>query len=296
MITIDVPGHMHIPSKDRMAFLHSVTDGYFETLGIPLLAGREFPAASSGRRWMCVISEDVARRYYGSPNAAIGQFIGLPNDKEPIEVVGVVAATKYTNVREASPPTVYFPSWMNGPQSPGMTLAVRHAGAREPLVAALQSIFRKEAGRAPYVKVTTVEGNVRESVKIERLLASLLAGFAGFGLLISATGIAGLLAYAVQQRRREIGIRLALGSAPEAIRWRFQAQALLLAILGLLCGAGLSYALRRVMDSYLYQVGATDPVVWSVVAVMLLATAFAAASIPAWRASRINPMEALRPE
>ncbi|MCX6599856.1 MAG: ADOP family duplicated permease [Acidobacteria bacterium] len=296
MITIDVPGHMHVPSKDRMVFLHSVTDGYFETLGIPLLAGREFPAASSGRRWMCVMSEDVARRYYSSPTAAIGQFIGLPNDKEPIEVVGVVAATKYTNVREASPPTVYFPSWMNGLQSPGMTLAVRHAGAREPLVAALQAIFRKEAGRMPYVKVTTVEGNVRESVKIERLLSSLLAGFAGFGLLISATGIAGLLAYAVQQRRREIGIRLALGSAPEAIRWRFQAQALLLATLGLLCGAGLSYTLRRVMDSYLYQVGATDPAIWSTVAVVLLATAFAAASIPAWRASRINPMEALRPE
>ncbi len=296
LTSINVPGHMHVPPKDRMVFLHSVTDGYFETLGIPLLAGREFPAPSSGRRWMCIMSEDVARRYYGTPNAAIGQFIGLSKDKDPIEVVGVVPATKYSHVREASPPTVYFPSWINGPQSPGMTLAVRHSGAREPLVAALQALFRQEAGRVPYVKISTVEGNVRESVRTERLLSLLLAGFAGFGLLISATGIAGLLSYAVQQRRREIGIRLALGSAPEAIRRRFQGQALLLALAGLLAGGALSYALRQVMDSYLYRVAATDPMVWSVVAIVLLATAVAAASLPAWRASRINPMEALRPE
>jgi ABC-type antimicrobial peptide transport system permease subunit len=177
-----------------------------------------------------------------------------------------------------------------------MTLAVQYSGAAAPAIAAVQAIFRREAGRLPFTDIRTVDDNLQDSLRSEKLLTGLLSGFAAFALLISATGIAGLLSYMVTQQRREIGIRLALGAAPSRIGSSIQFRAALLTAGGALLGGALAYSLRKLIDSFLFQTRPTEPGIWLGVACILLATALAAAALPAWRAAHLDPMEALRVE
>jgi ABC-type antimicrobial peptide transport system permease subunit len=141
-----------------------------------------------------------------------------------------------------------------------------------------------------------VEGNILESLGTERLLTWLLGGFAAFALLITATGLSGLLSYAVEQRRKELGIRIALGATASRIRREIQFQGLMLTLVGLLAGVALSYALRRSLDAYLFGVAAADLEVWVAGVAVLLMAALSATAIPARRAARIDPMVMLREE
>jgi hypothetical protein len=286
---VDVQGRADLDQDQRWVFTHLVTGGYFSTMGIPLLAGTDLPPAESGRDNVCVVSEKVAESFFGSPEQALGQHL-KSGDHPWAEVVGVVADAKYANIREAAPPTVYFP--LRG----GRHLAIRYAGPQVPLIASLHHIFEKEAGRLPFTQFQTVEGNIFESLGAERLLTWLLGGFAAFALLITATGLSGLLSYAVEQRRKEIGIRMALGATPGRIRREIQRQGLALTFVGLLAGAGLSYAFRRSLDSYLFGVAAADLMVWVAGVGVLLCAALGATTIPASRAVRINPVAMLREE
>jgi predicted lysophospholipase L1 biosynthesis ABC-type transport system permease subunit len=236
-----------------------------------------------------VISESTAEKFFGSPQQALGQHL-RGGDHPWAEVVGVAADAKYANIREPSPPTVYFP--LDG----GRNLAVRYAGPQEPLITSLHHIFEKEAGRLPFTQFHTVEGNIVESLGAERLLTWLLGGFAAFALLITATGLSGLLSYAVEQRRKEIGIRMALGATPGRIRRDIQLQGLAMTFVGLIAGVGLSFALRRSLDTYLFGVAPADLMVWAAGVGVLLSAAFAATAIPASRAVRIDPVSMLREE
>jgi predicted permease len=287
--TVDVKERPDLDKDKRWVFVHLITDGYFATMGMPLLAGSDLPPVESGRDNVCVVSEKVAEKFFGSPQQALGGHL-KGGDNDWAEVVGVVADAKYTNVREPSPPTVYFP--LHG----GRNLAVRYAGPQEPLIASLHRIFEKEAGRLPFTQFQTVEGNIFESLGAERLLTWLLGGFAAFALLITATGLSGLLSYAVEQRRKEIGIRMALGATPGRIRRDIRLQGLAMTFVGLLAGAGLSFALRRSLDAYLFGVAPADLMVWAAGVVVLLCAALGATTIPASRAVRINPVAMLREE
>lgn len=294
MYSIDVPGSMQLTPRDRMVFVHQVSDGYFAAMGIPMRAGADLPGEESGRKDLCVVSETLARRYFGSASEAIGQVLTLSSAKRRLTVTGVAADSKYNNIREPSPATLYIPYWTDDPPAPGMTLALRHAGGPGPVIGAMEGLFRREAGRMPFVKTATIEGNLRESIRTERLIAVLLSGFAVFAVLIAAVGIGGLLSYSVVQRRREIGIRLAIGEQPSLVARRVWAGGLWMALCGILVGAALAYALRRVLDAYLFQVHSGDPAVWAAVAAILVVAASGAAMIPAWRAARVDPMSALR--
>jgi predicted permease len=287
--TVEVKERPDLDQDQRWVFVHLVTDEYFSAMGIPLLAGSDLPPVESGRDNVCVISEKLAEKFFGSPQQALGQHL-KGGDHEWAEVVGVVADAKYQNIREASPPTVYFP--LHG----GPNLAVRYTGPQETVVASLQHVFEREAGRLPFTQFQTVEGNIFESLGAERLLTWLLGGFAAFALLITATGLSGLLSYAVEQRRKELGIRMALGATPGRIRREIQFQGLALALVGLLAGAALSYALRRSLDAYLFGVAPADWMVWAVGIAILGSAALAATTIPASRALRINPVTMLRDE
>jgi predicted permease len=287
--TVEVQGRADLDQQQRWVFLHRVSDHYFSAMGIPLLAGSDLPPIESGRVNVCVISDSAAKKFFGSPPQALGQRLKR-GDNEWDEVVGVVADAKYQSIREARPPTVYLPN------SGGMNLAVRYRGSQQPLIASLQRAFEKEAGRLPFTQIQTLRGNLAESLGAERLLAWLLGGFAVFALLITATGLSGLLSYAVEQRRKELGIRMALGATPARIRRDIQWQGLGLTFAGLVAGAGLSYALRRSLDAYLFGVGSADLVVWAAGVGVLLAAALAATAMPARRAVRINPVAMLREE
>ncbi len=291
-VTAEIPGHADLTPNERMLFRHQVSGQYFAAMGIPILAGRDFPLDPPERRAMCILSENAARRFFGSPDEAIGRRI-KPYRLDWLEVIAVAGDSKYQHIREPRPLTLYTPYWLETP-NPGMTLAVRHSGPREPVVNAIQALFQKEAGRLPFTRVTSVEENRGESVRTEKLLAFLLGGLAAFALLISATGIAGLLAYEVARRRKEIGIRLALGARPAQVRGQLQRHGLKLAAAGLILGGAVCYTARGVIDSFLYRTDSTDPAVWTAVIVLLLATALAATALPAWRAARIDPMESLR--
>jgi putative ABC transport system permease protein len=292
--TIEVPGASAVPPMERMVFSHQVTDGYFTVLGIPLLAGRDFPPHGSAGLKSCLVSENLARKFFGSPEAAIGRRI-KPGNLDWTEIVGVVADTKYQHVREPRPLTVYTSYW-DQPTTLGMTLVVRTAGSKDALLTALRTMFRDAAGRVPFIQVRTIEQNVNSLIATERTLAWLLAGFAVFGVLLCSTGIAGLIAFSVQLRRREIGIRMALGATPRGIRRQFQRYAVVLAGMGIGVGLLLSYGLRRAVDGWLFRVEKADPWIWLGVVLVLFGAAVAAASKPARRASRLEPMEILRVE
>ncbi|MBL8227128.1 MAG: ABC transporter permease [Bryobacterales bacterium] len=291
MFTVEVPGRKDLDPKQRSVFWHSVSEGYFAAAGLPMLAGSDLPPKQAAQRNVAILSENAARRFFGSASAAIGQRL-KPGNMDWMEIIGVVADAKYHSVREAPPLTLYLSCWRDA--APGMTLAVRHRGPREPALSALQSVLRQEAGRMPYLEVRTMEGNIAEALTMERLVTWVLAGFAVFAMLICATGLAGLLAYLVEQRRKELGIRLALGAEPSRIRRDIQWQGLVLTLMGLSAGAVLSYALRKSLDTYLYGVAPTDPWIWVLALVVLILTALAAAAIPASRAARIDPAAMLR--
>lgn len=292
--TIEVPGGAAIPPMERMVLSHQVTDGYFGALGIPLVAGRDLPRHGTAGPNACAVSDNVARKFFQSAAGAIAQRI-KPGNLEWCEIVGVAADTKYQHIREPRPLTVYTSYW-DQPTTLGMTLVVRSAGAREPLMAALRGMFRDAAGRMPFVQVRTIEENLNSSVATERTMGMLLGGFAAFGVLLCSTGIAGLIGFSVQLRRREIGIRVALGATPSRIERQFEKHGAALAGAGIALGLLLSFWLRRAVDAWLFRVEKTDPVIWFAVVAVLLVCALAAAAIPARRAARLEPMQVLRVE
>jgi len=291
---VQIPGRSDLAEDQRNVFVHRVSDGYISAVGIPLLSGTDLPPAASGRRDLALLSEQAARRFFGSPQNAVGQRVGLGGN-DSVEIVGVVGDAKYENIREPAPPTIYLPYW-HTPIGPGMNLAVRYLGPAEAVIPSLQTLFQREAGRLPYTQVRTLRGNLVDSLGSERLLTWLLGGFAGFALLISVTGLAGLFSYLVEQRRKDVGIRMALGATQRRIRREITAQGLALTAVGLAGGALLSYALRRSLDAYLFGIAAAAPWIWAAGIASLLAAALIGVTIPAWRAARVDPMAMLRAE
>ena len=292
--TIELPGRPSVAAQERMVFAHQVTDGYFSAAGIPLIAGHDFPPRGSLGPKGAIVSKNLAIKFFGSAEAALGQRL-KPGSLDWTEIIGVAADAKFQDVREANPPTVYTSYW-DQKTTLGMTLVVNHTGPADPLISAARVLLRRQSGRTPFTQVATVTGNISASLATERLLTSLLTAFAAFALSISATGIVGLLGYTVQLKRREIGVRVALGATPGMMAAEIGRHALLLVLLGLALGATLSWWLRRVIEAHLYGVKSDDAVVWISVCMLTLLCAAAASAIPAWRAARVDPMSVLRVE
>ncbi len=293
-LTVEVPGRADLTPRQREVMRHQTGDGYFAAAGIPIVAGSDLPPAATGRKNVVVLSEAAARRFHGSAAQAVGQSIRI--GKLPLaEIVGVAADAAYNNIRDPRPATVYLPYW-NENVSAGMNLAVRYRGSEASMKAAVTRILTREAGREPYVRVTTIEGNLRDSVRTERLIAGLLTGLAALAVLISAAGLAALLSYMVEQRRRDLGIRLALGATASRIRGEVLRLGLTLTGGGIALGAALGLGARRSLDSFAYGISAADPRVWLAAAATLVLAALAASLWPAWRASRIDPARTLRNE
>ncbi len=290
----------HIYTRGRISevanvFTHEITNDYFNVFGIPLLAGQDFPQKPSHA--VCIISDNLARHLFGSPQAAIGEKIQsrTQQGKETsAEIIGVVGNAKYSNMKDNAPQTVYRHIIETQPQAT-LTLALRFSGSQDSLLKGITPILRRESsGRLPILKVRTEEEILHQSLASDRLLTTLLTAFSLFALIISLTGIAGLLSYTVQQRRREIGIRMALGATPSLILRQFQNFGVQLGIAGMILGGMLSYGLHRVIESYLYGIKPNDPLIWGCVALALFFSIVVAASVPAWRVTRNDPLQSLR--
>jgi predicted permease len=275
----------------RVAWNH-VAPGYFATLGIPIVAGRDFDERDTlGTPNVIVISERLARRFEGNP---IGQRLGAgPGESE---VVGVARDTRYANVKDAPREVVYHPMFQAAAKnifySP--TFEIRHAGAAPALLTSIrEAVSRVDPGLTMF-RVKTLEQQTEDSFARERLLALLASYFGAFAVLLACIGLYGLLSYGVTQRTREMGLRLALGAPPAAVRWMIVRESAWTVIGGAAIGLAGVFGAVRLVQSQLFGVEPHDPAALAGATALLLSMAFAAAYLPARRASRIDPLTALR--
>jgi predicted permease len=287
-----------------------VAGDYFRALRIPLLAGRTFTDADTQTApKVAVVNRAFVRRHWAGQDP-IGKVISvnppvslLPAGSTPpgyqptlFTIVGVVADAHYGTLHDAPPPLVYT-SYAQGAEGETTMYLVAHTtGDPSALVAALRDRIRRVDGEVPASDVQTMEERVSASLARPRLHAILLATFAGLALLLAATGIYGVVAHATRVRTREIGIRMAVGAEPSAIRALFLREGLALVAAGALAGLLGAAALTRTLRTLLFDVSSTDPTVFGVITAALVAVALLAAWLPARRATRLDPLVALREE
>jgi putative ABC transport system permease protein len=291
---VEIAGHPRNPNEPRQIIWQTrASPGYFETLGIPLLRGRDIaPSDEQGSPGAAVIDEIVAQKLF--PNTdPIGAQITVPLAGSTFTVVGVVAATKSGSLSAPPEPRIYY----FGPQVPFGSLAIVMKTAYDPL--ALVSAVRHEVvafdSNLP-VDLLTMDQILADSLSRQRFSIQLMAVFAALAGLLAATGIYGVLAYLVDQRRRELGIRIALGARSADVLALVLRQGLVPVAAGLIAGIAGALALTRLLKSLLYEVSATDPLIFGAVSAGLIAVSLAAMFIPARRATRVDPLHALRHE
>jgi predicted permease len=285
-------------TTDRAVNYNAVSPGFFRTLGIRLIAGRDFderdsrPVGETGQR-SAIVNESFVKRYLAGRNplgARIGQGSG-PDIKPNIEIVGVVSDFNYRGFRE-NPEQAYFPIF-EGDDSGG-SFYVKVRGTSEAAFQSIRTIIHNADPALPITYFRTLEEQVNRSLNTERMLAALSSSFGALALLLSLVGLYGVMSFVVTQRTREIGIRLALGAKRSAAVWLVLRDALVMIAAGVAIALPCVWALGRVVESQLYDVKSTDPAMIATATLILCSAALGAALIPARRASAINATEALR--
>jgi putative ABC transport system permease protein len=280
--------------KDPVIAVRQVTSDYFETAQTRLLSGRVFSERDiGGGQPVVIVNETTAKRYWPDQNA-VGKHLANSRDRIEREVVGVVADVKFNTLNAANGEEMYLPLAQS--PWPTMTLLVRSMGQPRALVAAVRAKIADVDSTLPVSGIMSMEDVVSTSVAQPRLIMQFVGVFAGCALLLSAIGIYGVMAYAVTQRRQELGIRVALGADSRNILGLVVGQGMKLALIGLIFGVLVSLLLTRLLSSLLFGVHAIDPVAFMGAAVMLAAAAFVACYLPARRATRVDPIVVLRSE
>jgi predicted lysophospholipase L1 biosynthesis ABC-type transport system permease subunit len=246
---------------------------------------------------VALVNEAFARKFGLSPGVgALGKRMARGAGGElDVEIVGVVADSSYSEVKDEVPPVFYQP-WRQNETLGAIQLYVRTAGDPQALLPALRGAVARAAPGLPLEGLATMEQRIRENVFLDRLLFALSAGFAVLATLLAAIGLYGVLAYAVAQRTHELGIRVALGAAPQRVRALVLRQVAVIAAGGAVLGLAGALAIGRVAAAILFRLDGNDPVAFAAALALLALVAAAAGWIPAWRASRIDPMVALRAE
>ena len=296
--SLTVEGYPVLSVGQAPSIQHTVvTPGYFRTMGIPLLAGRDFNDHDAGDSPNVTIIEERLARQYWPNESPIGKRVrfGPPEDNEPWHtIVGVVATIRDQVVQEETKPSVYLPHqkipvW-------GMSLVVKTSANRGDVIAGI----RRELGQLdpdlPLIEATTMDDVVAESIWQPRLYAALFTVFAVGALALALIGIYGVMAFLVQTRTHEIGIRMALGATARDVFKLIVGRGMKLTAVGVVIGIGGAVALTRLMHSLLFKTSATDPFTFVVIALLLAIAAFFACYIPARRAARVDPLVALRYE
>jgi putative ABC transport system permease protein len=272
-----------------------VGDGYFETLGMPILRGRSFTRqdAEQSKPSVIVVNQALAKRI--SPRGeAVGKFLLLGGGPNParVAVIGIKADTHQMGLDTEVRPELFLPTrTLNS-----IALVVRTADDPLRLSNAVQSQVWAIDANQPVADVYSMEQRMSDGLSQRRFNMLLFGIFAGLALLLASIGIYGVLAYTVTQRMREIGIRIALGASARNVAGLVLRQGLLLALAGVVIGGGAAFALTRWMESLIFGVSPTDPVTFSAVSTLLVAIALAASYVPARRAVRLDPMRSLRIE
>jgi macrolide transport system ATP-binding/permease protein len=282
-------------SAGRNIMNNVVSPNHFKTLQIPVLAGRDFDERDrKGAQRVIIVNEKMAQMLWPG-ESAIGKhiFISL-NNRDAIEVVGVVKTGKYRALAEDPKPYYYSPMAQRG--SGGMTLMVRTSGDPHALVNAVRSEVQAIDRRMPLFAIKTMDEHMTWALWAPNMAATLALAFGVVALLLAAVGLYSLMAYVVSQRTREVGIRMALGAKRADVLRLITSEGMKLAAIGVVIGFGLSLALARVLSSVLIDVSAYDVTTFVLVPLLLAAVAFVACLVPARRAAKVNPLVALRYE
>jgi predicted permease len=293
--SVRVQGYERKEGEDVSPSVNGVGPAYFATMGMALVQGREFSATdTAGAPKVAIVNETMAKYFWGRDNP-IGRRFGfgrLENDHE-IEVVGVVRDSKFTTLRAAVPRFVYIPYTQNDEFS-AMTVYVRTRPEMTGAASAARQIVQRLDPNLPIFDMKTMTAQVDESLFLERLVAVLSMLFGALATLLAAVGLYGVMSYTVSRRTREIGIRMALGAERTSVLWMILREVAVMAAAGVLIGLPVAWALGRLVESQLYGLSPTDPFTLIMAATALSAVALLAGYVPARRATRVDPMLAIR--
>jgi predicted permease len=290
-----VEGHRPVDGEDMQAFMNAVSPGYFQTMKIPVIEGRDFTRADVREDAKVTIVNHRFAEHFFPGGSAVGKHVGRgvgPDTKLDVEIIGVVADSLYEGPREGVRRQAFVPNWGRN----SATFYVRTLTSSAEAFSQIRREVQQLDATMPVYQMKTVQGQLDETLLADRLTALLAAGFGLLATLLASIGLYAVMAFVVTRRTKEIGVRLALGARPRLVVWLVMREVLLLLAIGLAVGLPAALAAGRLVSSQLYGIQARDPWIAGATLVLLTLVAAAAGLIPARRATRIDPILALRCE
>jgi predicted permease len=295
---VAVEGYTPKAGEEIHSRMDHVGPGYFSMLGIPILVGREIEIQDSGGSVRAaVINQTFANQFFPNTNP-IGKHVRdtYPGNPAEMVVVGVAADAKYNSLREKALPRIYAPLANPMWENPAAYYEVRTYADPQAVAAALRQVVQATAPMLPPIELRTMSGLVDDSLETDRFIKQLASAFSLLALLLAAIGLYGLMGYTVSRRTRDIGIRLALGAEQANVLWQVLRETLVLVLMGIFIGVPFALGATYLVRSMVFGLGFADPVAILFAATLLAIVAALAGFLPAWRASRVDPMVALRYE